>query len=474
MYVQQRCERERGLWTRSAGELAGGIAAGSWSAVEVVQAHLARIAEVNDGLNAVVRVLSDEALAGARAADEAVRRGDALGPLHGVPVTIKENVDVEGLPTPEGVTALAEPLAPQDAPVVERLRAAGAVVLGRTNLPDFGLRIHTDSELHGLTRNPFDPAVTCGGSSGGEAVALATGMSPLGIGNDIGGSLRNPAHCCGIASIKPTTGRVPDARSLPPLDGGLAFQLMAVQGVLARTVADVRRGLEVVAGAHVRDPGSVPAPLQPAIGPVRVALLAEPPGGDTDPGIAGVVRSAGDALASAGYDVVEATPPDYEQALELWGRWLFADVRPLRPLLEQVMGPDAVRFLQLIDPLYPELDAAGLVELFVARRALARTWGAFLAEHPLVLCPVWRTPAFPVGFDVRGESEAAQTMQLLQPVMPANLLGLPAATVPGGTAADMPVGVQVMGDRFDELGCLAAAQVIESAAGVLTPIDPAS
>src|SRR6202162_709389 len=226
---------------------------------EVIQAHLARVEAVTPHLNAIVRLLPDQALAAAEAADRAVADGSRLGPLHGVPFTVKENIDLAGTPTTQAVPALAEAVAPIDAPQVERLRAAGAIPLGRTNLPDFGLRVHTDSALHGLTRNPWNPQRTPGGSSGGEAAALATGMSPLGLGNALGGSLRNPAHCCGIASIKPSAGAVPAATVIPPEDLNISFQLMAVEGVMPRRVADVGAGFTVIAGQHPRDPLSVPA-----------------------------------------------------------------------------------------------------------------------------------------------------------------------------------------------------------------------
>src|SRR4051794_17113824 len=334
------------LWRRGAVELAGMIAEGSVSAREVVDAHLERIEAVNPHLNAITVVLAEEARAAADAADS---NPESLGPLHGVPFTVKENIDVAGTATTSGIPALAEAVAPIDAPQVQRPRAAGAVPIGRTNLPDFGLRIHTDSSLRGLTRNPWDPGVTAGGSSGGEASALASGMSPLGLGNDVGGSLRNPAHCCGIASIKPTPGRVPHATAIAPEDMGPAMQLMAVEGVMARRVADVRLGLSIVAGMHPRDPESVPVPLEVARPASRtVALLADPPGGDTHPEIAAGVRRAGDALADAGYDVVEAEPPLYELALDVWGRFLFTDIRAQEAILRQVMGPDAIRFLDHI------------------------------------------------------------------------------------------------------------------------------
>ena len=272
------------LWRRSALELAELIRTGQASAREVVEAHLRRIDEVNPELNAVVVVLADRALAEADEADRRSAAGEATGPLHGVPVTIKENLDVAGTATTQGVKAFEGMVAPVDATLVARLRAGGAIVIGRTNLPDMGLRVSTDSSLRGLTRNPWHPGKTAGGSSGGEASALASGMSPLGVGNDIGGSLRNPAHCCGISSLKPTPNRVPHTVSLPPEDGPLSFQMMAVHGPMARSVADLRQAFELMIGSDWRDPAAVSTPLFPegAGGPVRVAVMAEPPGCATD------------------------------------------------------------------------------------------------------------------------------------------------------------------------------------------------
>jgi amidase len=230
------------LWAQSARRLADMIADRSVSSTEVVQAHLQRIDDVNPSLNAIVRRMDDSALELAARADSDLVAGRIHGPLHGVPFTVKENIDVAGTPTTNALVALAEAMAHRDAPVVERMRAAGGIPIGRTNLPEMGLRIHTDSALHGLTRNPWNSTRTAGGSSGGEASALASGMSPIGLGNDIGGSLRNPAHCCGVASIKPTAGVIPWATDIPPTSLGLASQLMLVEGVLARRVADVRMG----------------------------------------------------------------------------------------------------------------------------------------------------------------------------------------------------------------------------------------
>ncbi len=271
------------LWQRTASELALMIAGREVTSAEVVEAHLARIEVINPRVNAIVRVLTDDARARASMADQAVARGDKLGPLHGVPCTVKENIDVAGLPTTWGVPALAGAVAPMDAPVVQRMREAGAIPIARTNLPDMAMRVSTDSTLYGLTRNPWNAQRTAGGSSGGEAVALATGMSPMGLGNDMCGSLRNPSNACGIATIRPSTGRVPHAGFVPREDSLLSVQLMLSQGPMARRVADVRIGLQVLMGAHPRDPWSISAPL---IGtavptPIRVALVAAPPGCST-------------------------------------------------------------------------------------------------------------------------------------------------------------------------------------------------
>jgi len=463
------------LWQTGATELAAMIRGREVSSREVIQAHLDRIEAVNPHVNAVVRLMSDQALAAADAADRAVADGIVLGPLHGVPFTVKENIDLAGTATTQGVPGLAEAVAPVDAPHVERMRAAGAIPIGRTNLPDFGLRVHTDSALHGLTRNPWNPARTAGGSSGGEAAALATGMSPLGLGNDIGGSLRNPAHCCGVASIKPSTGSVPAGTVIPPEDMPIAMQLMLVEGVLARRVADVRAGFTAIAGQHLRDPLSVPAvftDLEPGQR-LKVAVLAEAPGGSTHPGVAAAVRRAADALADEGFDVAEAIPPDYELALELWNTILGADLRIMTPMLDQFMSADARKFLGNAQNGLPAPDMTGLAMAHTARHGLARRWSLWYQDYPALLCPVWSQPAFPVGFDLAEPDGARETLELIRPVLPANLLGTPAAVVPAGMAEGLPVGVQVMGNKYTELRCLAVAEIIERRLGILTPIDPA-
>ena len=464
------------LWKRSAKELAALIASKQVSSAEVVDAHLARIKAVNPKVNAVVRVLADAARSAAAAADRKVASGDPLGPLHGVPCTVKENIDMAGLPTTWGVPALSGAVVPLDAPVVERMRAAGAIPIGRTNLPDMALRVHTDSSLYGLTRNPRNLERTAGGSSGGEAVALATGMSPLGLGNDIGGSLRNPANACGIVSIRPSAGRVPDAGFVPMQDWLLAVQLMNVQGPMARRVADVRLALQVLIGAHPRDPWSITAPLAgPAPPkPIRVAMVPEPPGGPTDPEIGAAVRRAAGALAAAGYDVIEACPPRYEEAVALWGQFLLGDFAVVLDQLMPMMGRDGATFVTRVNSAAPPPDPKMMSQIFISRHGVARAWSEFLAQHPLLLTPTWTKLPFEHGFDVATPEGTAATMELMRPVVPANLLGLPSVCVPAGRdeATGLPVGVLVTGPRFREDLCLDAAEVIEQRLGLDTPIDP--
>jgi amidase len=462
------------LWAMGALELAEAIRSGQTSSREVLSALVTRVEKVNGDLNAVVALLGDEAEKAADAADRAVADGGELGPLHGVPITVKENIDVAGCATTQGVPALADAVSPIDAPNVERMREAGAIPFARTNLPDLGLRVHTDSSLRGLTRNPWNPDVTAGGSSGGEASALAAGMSPLGLGNDLGGSLRNPAHCCGIASLKPSTGVVPHASYHPPQDPLIMFQLMAVEGPMARRIADLRAAVLALAGVHPRDPLSLPVVLQSARtdGRFRVAVTTDPPGGRTDPGIAAAVRRAADALADAGHDVDDAIPVSYARALELWAELLMPDIRSVRQQFDDVMGPDARRFLDVAAEQYPPIDTATWANLFVERHAVARDWTAFFTRWDVLLSPTWALPAFAHGADITSVDAGLTTLATMRPVLPANLLGLPAAVVPAGLADGLPVGAQLTGGRFADLLVLDVAQVIEDALGLLTPIDP--
>lgn len=460
------------LWSRSAGELANMIATKQVSAVEVLDAHLERIDAVNPRLNAVVRILESDARAAAAIADQAVASGQQLGALHGVPISVKDNIDVAGDVSTQGIPLLADVVATADAPAVERMRRAGAIPFVRTNMPELGLRVHTDSATYGLTRNPWDAERTAAGSSGGEASAIAAGMSPLGLGNDIGGSLRNPAYACGIASIKPSAQRIPYATTTMPGTPLLAEQLMLVQGVLGRHVADLKSGFVAIAGADPRDPYVISAPFDGPPSPRRAALVPEPSGGSTDPAISAAVRAAGQVLVDAGWEVDEVSPPMLEESYLAWALHMNADLAALRPLLEMALTPASMSFLRFADDAFGELDVAGINAAHQLRLDVARAWAAFMEEYPIILGPTWTQKPFVHGFDIADFQSAEAVLEMMRFILPQNVLGIPSVCVPTGVAGGLPTGVQITGRRFREDQCLEVGEIIEAALGVLTPIDP--
>jgi amidase len=297
-------------------------------------------------------------------------------------------------------------------------------------------------------------------------------MTPIGLGNDIGGSLRNPANCCGIAALKPTFGRIPHASEGG--SGGAAGQLMSVNGPMARTIADVRLGYQILAGQHVRDPWSMPVPLDlpdPA-GPIKVALVAEPSGGKTHPDVAAGVRKAGRALADAGYKVEEVEPPRLSDAFAIWLDFLGSELYMGMDYFKDVMSAEAYKFLELVMGHWQYKELGGYVNSLAARHALAAEWAQFFTRYPLIVGPVFTQPPFEVGYDVAGSDQAWDVMNQLRVVVSVNLLGLPAVALPVGVADGLPMGVQVIGDRYREDLTLDGAAAIEKALGVITPIDP--
>lgn len=455
------------LWAKGAGELAKLIRDREVSSREVVQAHLDRIDAVNGVVNAVTVTLAESALAAADDAD----RTPGTGALHGVPFTIKENIDIVGSATTNGVPAFAQAVPPVDAPIVARMKAAGAIPLARTNLPEMALRIATDNPLRGRTNNPWDLGRGAGGSSGGEGVALATGMTPIGLGNDIGGSVRNPAFCNGIVSIKPTHGRVPQASSIPPIDPPLAVQVMATDGPMARRVADLRLGMEILNGRDARDPRSVDAPLDGLAPDVQVvALVTELPGVHLPAPFVDAIRVAGGALEAAGYKVVEATPPEVDTVGVVWTSMMQLGFRDLVPLLGSIMTAPA---LSIIESLM-SVQGMDANTAFVERNRLQREWSAFFVDHPIVVGPTWCDGQFEHDADIHPETGLATTLARLPFILPGNLLGIPGCAVPTGVVDGLPTGVQVYADLWRDDLALRGAQVIEDALGTITPIDPVS
>src|SRR3954465_1619018 len=299
------------LWKWSATELARAIRDRDISAREATQSALERVHSVNPKLNAIVDLMAEEALAAADTADAAIKRGEMFGPLHGVPVTLKINVDVAGRATTNGVVAFRDRIARDDSPVVASWRKAGAIFIGRTNVPAFSTRYFTDCELHGRTFNPWDRARTPGGSSGGAAACITTGMGALASGNDRAGSVRYPAYACGVFGIRPSLGRVPTFEGTSPDEIAITTQLSHTQGVLARTVDDLRLGFEAMLAGDPKDPWWVPVPLRNEVhSPGRVALSMQ----KAEPAVQAALRQAATWLEDAGYRGEEAEPPALEEA----------------------------------------------------------------------------------------------------------------------------------------------------------------
>lgn len=464
------------LWEMAASDLTAMAKAGEVSCREVVEAHLRRIGEVNPEINAVTTVLGEEALEAAGAADEAFRKGAAPGALYGVPMTIKENIDVAGSATTLGIAALRHATADRDAPLVAELRAAGAIPMGRTNMPEFGMRWHTGNALHGATRNPWSAGHTPGGSSGGEAAAVATGMSPLGIGNDGAGSLRWPAQCCGVAALKPSLGRVAQVgEGGPRQPTPFAFQLLGVHGPVARHVRDLRLAFGHMCGRPGGDPWYAPVPLEgpPASTPIRVSVVADVEGAPLHPDVAEALRRAARILADAGYIVEEDEAPALTRAGEIYTQIMsrFGRVHEEQPPVEGLASEEFVRFWAVYEPFWAEAAGEPAFDPMMERAAIFHLWNAWMLRTPLILAPIRTEPAFAVGADLDPEWLAGWSASMRVTVT-ANLLGLPAVAVPTGEAGGLPQAVQVIGPRFREDLCLAAATVIEAATPPLTPLEP--
>lgn len=433
-----------------------------------------RIAAVNSDVNAVTETLADEALAAADDADAVIARDEPTSPFHGVPFTVKESIDLAGSPTTHGVRALAEMIPPLDAPAVANLRAVGAIPFARTNAPDLALRWHTDNALHGPTRNPWDPARTPGGSSGGEAASLATGMTPLGVGSDLGGSLRWPSTCCGTTALRPTLGRIPVATALEPANAPLTMQLMAVQGPMARAALDLRIAFEIMSRPSDRDPWYTPMPFAgPTLpNPIRVAVATDPSGQGVDPAVADGVQRVAAVLADAGYDVEELPLPSVAQASDVWITLILAEIRMMWSLFETIVSDDARQFLaaalELREPLAQEAYAVAFME----RQGIARTWTQFQSDVPLVVGPVGTQLPFAVGADLGGAEDVDGLRRTLDLTLLCNCLGLPSVALPAGTGHHLPLGAQIIGRRYREDLCLTAAWEVERALGTITPIDP--
>ncbi|MFC3058864.1 amidase family protein [Paenirhodobacter populi] len=460
------------LWRLSAAQTANLIRLKQASATEVAEAALARLAAVNPALNAVVDHNPEDVLAQAAAVDARIAAGAALGPLAGVPVTIKINIDQAGYATSNGLRGKAGLIATENNPVVDNFLRAGAVLLGRTNTPAFSARYFTDNQLHGATLNPRDPRLTPGGSSGGAAAATAAGIGCIGHGNDIGGSVRYPAYACGIHGLRPGLGRVATFNATGP-DRSIGFQLMSVQGPLARTVQDVRLGFQAMAGRDTRDPWYFEAPAAPH-DPRLAAFCAHPEGIDTAPEVEAALRDAAERLADAGWTVVEldAIPPLKEASRIMHLLWVADAPERIVAAAEAEGDPGAIFAMRgAVDWIGP----VGLTEFgdaLTRRAALVREWAAFFETFPVLLMPPSSQLPFEVDADLKNGFAWLTEQQYFMAGPPA--IGMPAMTVSTGLSGTAPVGVQILAGRGREEFCLAAGEAIADRGAPPAPIDPVS
>lgn len=460
------------LWTWDATRLADAIRRREVSSTEATESVLGRIAARNPQLNAIVDDLSDLARTEAAAADAATARGDELGALHGVPVTVKVNIDYAGRATTNGLPALADFIAPGDSAVVANFRNAGAVIVGRTNTPEMSMRMTTHNPLHGRTYNPWHPDASPGGSSGGAGSAAAAGFGPIHHGNDIGGSLRFPAFCNGVATIKPTQGRIPSFSPSAAVERGLLATLMSCQGVIARSTADVRLGTEVLSAADPRDPWHVPAPFigEPLAGPIRVAVTRNPHGHRIHPGIVAAIDTAAAHLTAAGYDVVEVEPPPVIEAMRGWFSTGITEMRlTMDAMLREYTSDEMQRVFDGYYAMGELLDLAGYRAGLSERTRMVREWSVFLDTYPLVLTPFLLCPTYGWNDDADGDDRVRDLFHSSMYSCGLNFLGLPAGVVPISLVEDLPAGVQLVGRRFREDVVLDAMEAIEKRNGRLVP-----
>ncbi|CAH1649587.1 Indoleacetamide hydrolase [Hyphomicrobiales bacterium] len=463
------------LWRWSATELAQAIGSRQISSREAVASALERLEAVNPHINAVVDVLAEEALIAADQADAAMHRGRTVGPLHGVPVTVKINVDYAGRPTTTGVVAFRNTIAAADSPSVANWRKAGAIIIGRTNVPAFCARFFTDNDLHGRTLNPWSPTHTPGGSSGGAAAALAAGIGALAHGTDRAGSIRYPSYACGVFGLRPSFGRAPAYSENASVEATLASQLMSVQGPLARTVADLRLGLQTLAERDPRDPWWAPAPLgQPAEKrTLRIALFAGTPGATIDPAVSDALLNAARWLEDAGHRVEEATPPYFSESAELFFSMVKTEEGEGTSKAIAQLGDEALRRARSgTMARAKKFTLEEYVEALGRRTNILRAWQLFFERFDVLLLPVSYKLPVPIDEDQKGNEAVAAMLDAHQPMLAVSTLGLPGLSAPTGVSDGLPVGVQLVSGRFREDLCLQAAAVLEARNSITTPIEP--
>jgi Asp-tRNA(Asn)/Glu-tRNA(Gln) amidotransferase A subunit family amidase len=456
----------------SATKLSALIRSRGVSPVEVVEAHLRRIERVNPKLNAIV-TLNPDAIEQAREAEAAIMRGEEVGLLHGVPLTIKDTIETKELKTTSGSVLRAQHVPCEDAPAVACLKGAGAILLGKTNVPEMAIPYECDNPVFGRTNNPHDLSLTPGGSSGGEAAAISACLSPAGLGSDLSGSIRVPAHFCGIVGLKPTTGRVPGAGHFPTATG--PFSLGAVMGPMARRVEDIGLLLSVLTA--INESKSIFTSGEKKLDETRIDLrglrialsVDESPSPITDE-TQQAVHAATHALAGAGVVVVEEKPPGIKRSIDLWPA-LFSRASTIQ--MQSIYKEQEARAGSVVrsvlasagKTLPPSIDE--FVNAWMERDVLRARLVQWMKETPLIIAPVGGIPAFEHGTRrVEVEEKSVSIFQTFGYSRFCNVLGLPSISIPAGrTREGLPVGVQIIGRPFAERIVLAAASIIEESLG---------
>ncbi len=461
------------IWRLSAQELAGLIKAKKVSAKEAATSALARLDAVNPAINAVVDHRPEDVLSQAAEVDAAIARGEDPGPLAGVPVTIKANIDQAGYANTNGLKMQRDLIARDNSPVVDNLRKAGAVMLGRTNCPAFCYRWFTTNLVHGNTRNPRDPSITPGGSSGGAGAAVAAGIGHIAHGTDIAGSIRYPAYANGVHGLRTTTGRIAAYNAALP-ERTIGPQIAAVSGPLARTIGDLRISLAAMSAPDMRDPWWVPAPLEGPPMPKRAAVCVNPDGLDPVAEVKAAVVDAARRLERAGWTVEEVTslPPLKEAAEHQTKLWLGDNYEGQLAAAEREGDPGALACLRgNRSEVYP-FDHLTLSKILTRRATLVRDWSLFLQKYPVLVMPVSGELPFPDELDTKDDASFARVWHAQLPQIAIPFMGLPGLTVTTGLVGRVPVGVHVVAGRYREDLCLLAGEAIEAGGVPSSPVDP--
>ena len=448
------------LWKLSAQTIASMVKSGDVSAREVTQNHLDRLAAVNPALNAVVQICEKDALTAADNTDKKRVEGKQLGKLAGVPVTVKVNIDQANYATTNGLRLQESRIAKEDNPVVRNFRRADAIIIGRTNTPAFSLRWFTRNTLHGHTKNPFNPKITPGGSSGGAASAVASGIGAIGHGTDIAGSIRYPAYACGIHGLRPSLGRVA-AHNFSGPDRFIGAQLMAVSGPMARSIRDIKLGLQALSVYDHRDPWSVAMPFDGLGFQKTLGVCYAPEGVKVDPKIKVALKEAAEKFENAGWIVEEVSLPPIRCAMENQLKlWMAEMAQGTTDLVQEEDDPDANLVYGRLKKIVQSADSKDIMTVLQERASLTREWRQFLNKTSVLLCPVSCSLPFDDLKDLGTEKEFEQIVedQILQIGLP--FMGLPGLTITVDRTGDRPVGVQLVASHFREDILLSSAEII--------------